>query len=116
MATYFSFTFNGNQYEGRATSRSTRNGFAHDIVVRDSNYNDVVTTSRHYLNRTWECFQYESVLHDAIGILRDREVEREIEAFKDAANLRRLPKGAREQIEAKWREDYDEAVETIKAL
>ena len=116
MATYFSFTFNGHKYEGRATSRSTRSGFAHDIAVHDENYNDVVNTSCHYLNRTWECFQYESVLHRAIGILRDKEVEREIEAFKAAAHITRLPKGARAQIEAKWREDYEKAIETIKAL
>ena len=116
MAQYFGFTFNGQEYEGRATSRNTRNGFAHDIVVRDANYNDVCEATMHYLNRTWECYRYESVLHEAIDKLTEEAIANEIYRFKEAAHISRLPKGAREQISAKWREEYDKAVKTIVRL
>ena len=113
---YFKFTFNGQDYEGRATSRNTRSGFAHDIVVHDSNYNDVCTASMHYLNRTWECFQYESVLHHAIWILTERAISGEIDDYKEERGIKRLPRGKREEIERKWHEEYKKALETIVRL
>ncbi len=116
MANYFKFRFNGQTYEGRATSRDTRSGFAHDITVHDENYNDVTEASCHYLNRTWECYRYESVLHRAIENLEKQAVEDEIERFKEEAHISRLPKGARAQIEAKWHEEYEMAVKSIERL
>lgn len=116
MAHYFKFSFNCSEYEARATWRNTRNGFAHDIVVRDANYNDVCTATMHYLNRTWECYEYESVLHEAIDKLTEEAIANEIYNFKEAAHISRLPKGAREQISAKWREEYDKAIKSIKRL
>lgn len=128
MANYFRFKFNGHTYEGRATSRDTRSGFAHDITVHDENYDDATEASMHYFNRTWERYRYESVLHRAIGNLEKEAVENEIRRFKvgrfiinnyfgkEEAHIGRLPKGAREQIEAKWHEEYKKAVESIERL
>jgi len=116
MAQYFRFRFNGETYEGRATSRDTRSGFAHDISVHDSNYRDVTEASCHYLNRTWESFRYETVLHRAIENLEKQAVENEIYNFKREAHIERLPKGAKAQIEAKWHEEYKRAVESIERL
>lgn len=42
-------------------SRDTRNGFAHDCVVPALG----IKATRHYLNRTWESFNHESVMHEA---------------------------------------------------
>ena len=116
MAQYFSFTFNGKNYEARCTSRSTRNGFAHDCEVRDENYNDICKATCHYLNRTWECFRFESVLHSAIGAMEAQEIADEICDYKDEHNCSRLPKGMKGELETKWRKVYAEAVKTIKAL
>jgi len=116
MAQYFRFRFNGETYEGRASYRNTRNGFAHDITVHDSNYREVTEATCHYLNSTWECYTYESVLHRAIENLEKEAVENEIRRFKEEANISRLPKGAREQIEAKWHEEYKMAVKSVERL
>lgn len=42
-------------------SRKTRNGFAHDCAIPAIK----VRATCHYLNRTWECFDFESVIHEA---------------------------------------------------
>lgn len=42
-------------------SRNTRNGFAHDCAIPALG----IRSTRHYLNRTWESFDFESVIHDA---------------------------------------------------
>lgn len=42
-------------------SRKTRNGFAHDCAIPALK----VRATCHYLNRTWECFDFESVIHEA---------------------------------------------------
>ena len=73
MAQYFAFTFDGKNYEARCSSRSTRNGFAHDCTVRDENYNEVSEATCHYLNRTWECYRFESVLKPWSGGRRNTE-------------------------------------------
>ena len=42
-------------------SRRTRNGFAHDCAIPAIK----VRATCHYLNRTWERFDFESVIHAA---------------------------------------------------
>ena len=42
-------------------SRKTRNGFAHDCAIPAIK----VRATCHYLNRTWERFDFESVIHAA---------------------------------------------------
>ena len=44
-------------------SRKTRNGFAHDCTIPALK----VRATCRYLNRTWECFDFESVIHEAFG-------------------------------------------------
>lgn len=54
--------------------RSTRNGFAHDVTMME-NWNTVAKATRHYINRTWECWSYQSAILDAIQKAMDREVD-----------------------------------------
>lgn len=114
MARYFEFSFNGHRYEARGTARDTRNGFAHDIAVWDENHRDVTEATCHYLNRTWECYPYETCLHKAIEQMADNEAYWEKETYKREHNCTRLPKGMKGEIENKWYEEYKKACETIK--
>ena len=43
-------------------SKSTRNGFRHIATLRIDGYK-ICTASCIYINRTWECFEYASVLY-----------------------------------------------------
>ena len=70
-------------------SRSTRNGFAHDseLYIND-NYRG--KNSCHYLNRTWECYRYQTVM---IGLINKLIEERKnyIKAdYKSENNITRL--------------------------
>ena len=46
--------------------KRTRNGFKHEATLC-SNGSAVVTVKCCYLNRTWEAYEYESVLRKLIG-------------------------------------------------
>ena len=100
MAQYFSFTFDGKNYEARCTSRSTRNGFAHDCTVRDENYNDITEATCHYLNRTWECYRFESVLHKAISQIAEQKEERTVEQWKQENGKTRISAKKRDELTA----------------
>ena len=56
-------------------SKSTRSGFKHEAVLMNNGYG-VEKTKICYLNRTWESYEYESVLVKLIN-LQFSGVERE---------------------------------------
>jgi hypothetical protein len=114
MNTYFEFSFDGENYIARCNYRNTRNGFAHDCEVMTEHYDSVTTATCHYLNRTWECFTFESVLHSAISILRERMAARAIENYKEQTGKSRIFKAQRAELEAPARVAYEKALETIK--
>ena len=116
MAQYFAFTFNGKNYEARCTSRSTRNGFAHDCTVRDENYNDITEATCHYLNRTWECYRFESVLHKAISQIAEEQAEAIVEQWKEDNGKTRISAKKREELTAHVWVATDNAYNAIKAL
>lgn len=114
MNTYFEFSFNGENYIARCNCRDTRKGFAHHCEVLTEHYDSVTTATCHYLNRTWECFEFESVLHSAISILRERMAARAIENYKEQTGKSRVLKAQRVILEAPAMEAYDKALESIK--
>ena len=64
---YFTAKVNGREYEFRCYTTWTRNGFCH--TAQNCTY-DVSDTKQSYINRTWERFDYETVLKRAIDKLR----------------------------------------------
>lgn len=60
---YFTATVNGNEITFRCYTTNTRNGFCH--TAHNCTYS-VSDTKASYWNRTWERFDYESVLKRAI--------------------------------------------------
>lgn len=79
-------------------SRNTRYGFAHDCTLFINNIEDI-KASCFYLNRTWECYQYQSVCKTAI----DKEIEQTTEhitrVYKREHDLSRVSAKARAEIE-----------------
>lgn len=49
-------------------SRDTRHGFAHDTTMFVDG-REITSSSCHYLNRTWECYQYQSVMLSAVNFV-----------------------------------------------
>lgn len=59
---------NGKRYLFSCESWSTRSGFAHGCRMIDlENWRTVAEAKRYYLNRTWECYRFQSVIEDAIS-------------------------------------------------
>ena len=72
----FEVSENGNVYNFSfyCASRNTRHGFAHDCDLFVSG-NFAIKATCHYLNRTWECYQYQSVMLSAVSGYRDHIYE-----------------------------------------
>lgn len=62
---YFSAKVNGKEIEFRCYTTDTRSGFCHTAHYVGWDY-DLTDTKVSYYNRTWERFEYESVLKRAI--------------------------------------------------
>lgn len=81
---HFTAKFNGREINFRCYTTWTRNGFCH--TAHCTNWDiDITDTKQSYINRTWERFDYETVLKRAIDKLRKetnltKEVIEEIRA------------------------------------
>jgi hypothetical protein len=62
---YFTAKVNGEEIEFRCHTTNTRCGFCHTAHLMGWRY-DITDTKASYYNRTWERFEYESVLKRAI--------------------------------------------------
>ena len=61
-------TYNfGEGYQVNCRSEKTRYGFRH-LCELTQNYNVLAKTKACYYNRTWEAYEFQSVIHQAIGI------------------------------------------------
>lgn len=66
MLKFHCFDYNGHHYSIYYESKNTRNGFKH-IASISKDDGILITYTCHYINRTWERYTYESVLHKAIN-------------------------------------------------
>ena len=57
----------GEGYQVNCRSEKTRYGFRH-LCELTQNYNVLAKTKACYYNRTWEAYEFQSVIHQAIGI------------------------------------------------
>lgn len=80
---------NDNEYEFVCDSRDTRYGFAHDCHLFINGY-DYGVAHCYYLNRTWECWTYQSVCMQAMYNVINEYVEREKNAFKDLNGYKKM--------------------------
>lgn len=82
-------TINGNEYEFINSTRRNRSGFVHETAL----YKNGEFIGEHkvqYYNRTWESYQYQTVMKGAIRILQDAEFETFKNSWKNQHNVKRL--------------------------
>lgn len=75
---HFTAKVNGREINFRCYTTWTRNGFCHTAVCTNWDI-DTTPTKQSYINRTWERFDYESVLIRAIKKL-PKELQEEVHA------------------------------------
>lgn len=61
----YTFNVDGHKFDFACDSVSTRNGFAH-VVSLFMNNDDLSHAREHYLNRTWECYRYQTAMLEAV--------------------------------------------------
>ena len=84
-------SINNNEYEFVNSCRGNRSGFIHETKL----YKNGSLIGEHkiqYYNRTWESYQYESVMKGLVNILLCSEFDRFKARWKQQNNVKRLTK------------------------
>lgn len=110
---------NNNEYEFVNRSRSNRSGFVHETSLYLNN-RLIAENKIQYYNRTWECYQYQSVMKGVLRTLLDEEFEWFKRSYKKVHNIKRLTKAKEEAMMQKFAENkpsfYEELEELYKTL
>ena len=78
--------------------RSNRSGFVHETTLfNDSGYK-VGEYKCQYYNRTWECYEYQTVMKNCIYNLIEEKQKEFISRCKEAKGIKRLVKAEKEII------------------
>lgn len=88
-------------------SRNTRNGFAHDCTLYDGDF-EISNASCYYLNRTWECYTFQSVMKKVVRIAIDDLEKRYLVGFKSLNGYSKMTEKRKEEFEdfLKTKENY----------
>ena len=92
----FNVNFQGEKNSIYCKCENTRNGFKH-VATMNYNGNTYVATS-YYINRTWEYFEYQSVIKKLYYIISDEIKEKAVEEWKTTKGKKRISKAERERI------------------
>lgn len=110
-------TVNGNEYEFINDWRNTRTGFAHDTTLF-KNGREIGTATCVYYNRTWECYEYQTVMQRCINDIIENLYNEFIVDFKAENNIKRITKEKRMIADKEFygREDIVELLEIYEQL
>ena len=110
-------TINGNEYEFVNSWRNTRTGFAHDTTLF-KNGREISTATVIYYNRTWESYEYQTVMQRCINNIEENRYNRFIENYKAENNIKRMTKEKRMTADKEFygREDMVELLEVYEQL
>lgn len=88
---------NGNDYLFINESISTRSGFAHVTELKENGI--CISKARcNYLNRTWECYRFQSSMKNAVWKLIENKEQYITEQMKAANGWQKVTTARREQI------------------
>lgn len=98
------FTVDGKEYEFVNSSRNTKNGFAHDTTLFINGVAKMTNTC-HYLNRTYECFRYQTVMIGAIRQMIDNRREYLKNKFKEENGFKVITEARKPLLEEVYNTD-----------
>ena len=113
----FCATVNGREYQFEAYTTSTRCGFCHTIQTWCDYRNITTDTKKSYYKRTWERFDYETVLRRAIEKCpkADQKGLTEILIERKAQSEREAAERFVAKFEKTWNSLSDKAKESISS-
>lgn len=94
---------NGNRYTFTNEFKSNRQGFKHLTTVF-WNGRELGDYSKQYYNRTWESYEYQSVMRGCINNLIEKHYNNFIDVYKGKYNINRLIKAKREDADREFNE------------
>lgn len=101
---------NNNEYEFVNSSRGNRSGFVHETQLFKNG--ELIGEGKiQYYNRTWESYQYQSVMKRVVYMLLDEEFELFKTMYKRQNDIKRLTK----QKEAEMMQHFTEHKPAIYA-
>ena len=106
---------NGNTYDFENESFSNSRNWGHKTRLY-KNSHLVSEAKRIYLNRTWEVYQYQSCMRDAVYKLITEAETKAIERYKSSNNIKRLSKERREKVLAECKNENKELYTLIEKL
>lgn len=110
---------NGNEYMFVNSSRGNRSGFVHETELYQ---NDRLISEYkiQYYNRTWESYQYQSVMRGAVNILIGEMQESYKENWKNVHGFKKLTEARKKALHEDFinnpPENYAELEELYKTL
>jgi hypothetical protein len=92
-----------------AYSYENSHNWGHKAELLLNNYNTLANTKIVYINRTWERYQYQSVILNVLRNYMDYLINDYIDDYKNAHSIVRLKKSQREELtnQAKQTEIYN---------
>lgn len=87
-----------------------RDGFNHRSVLFKNGV-EVARNNVHYINRTWECYNYQTSMRGAVNIYLDDLLTRYLHAYKITNKVKHFKKGEKEQVIEEFK-----ALDEIKEL
>lgn len=94
-------TKNGNEYIIINEFINTRNGFAHKSTLTKNGY-EIESHRVNYINRTWECYTYQTSMRGLINKIMEKEQNYYITGQKKKNNIKRLTKAKKEELIKEW--------------
>lgn len=110
---------NGSEYMFINSWRGNRSGFVHETQLF-KNSQPIGDAKIQYYNRTWECYEYQTVMKRLVGELMETCEEIFQNAWKNAHNIKRLTQAKRDEMWEEMRinppENYQELTELYSML
>lgn len=108
----FEVNFQGVKNTVYCKSESTRHGFKH--VARMYYNGNSYTATRHYYNRTWEYYDFQSVMQDLFENIVNEFKEKAVNNWKVENNKQRISKDKRQEIYKKINVLFADSVNSLK--
>ena len=110
---YIRKSVNGIEFAFASEFKDSRNGFSH-VCDLYANGEWIASAKRHYLNRTWERYRYQSVMLDSIRTVQERMKAGAVSEYKREHGIQRLRAENRERVEAEA--EQNPLYKTLEAL
>lgn len=108
-------TVNGNEYEFVNDFRGNRSGFVHETTLFRNGKMEGVNKIQYY-NRTWECYEYQSVMKGLVSELLEDCRKAWETAWKNEHGIKRLTEAKRNIMMEEFENDMPKNYAELKEL